>query len=402
MFERIKTYLLYGTKYGGIEHTSTEDEPAIFITVVTKKNKELNLVLTTQEELITSVSNQLPKNQHVSLAINNNRVLTKFVQKSFTESVHLINEAFPNINISEFYYEILPQGANTIVSICRKAYVNSIIEEYTKQGINIIDFSLGALSVSNVLPYLNNSKLAIYDQLFIIDNNKISTVESHNNIANSRSYSINGVEIYGDYILSFSSALSCVLDNKSTYSNFENKVRNIKNEFFQNVFFAIFIKFGLSFVLLLLLINFFGFNYYYNKTSELNQMVQMNLETKQKLVDLNTLVEKKERTVKNLLNSGNSKTSFYLSEVVSLLPEAILLNTFNYQPVLKRLKNNEPIKSDINSILLKGLTVKGDDLSNFIKRIESLDWVEKVEILAYGYETKNSSDFSLKIQIKNE
>src|SRR5690606_36424443 len=172
MFERIKTYLLYGTIYYGIEHTVVNDETGIYVSKLSKKRDELNLELTKKEYSINSVAKIVSKGQHAFLAINDNQVLSKYINKPFAEPLRSVNEAFPHINVSEFYYEILPQEDNTLVSICRKTYVDKLIQEYNTKGIHVIDFSLGIQSISNVLQYIDNSEITLANQTVTIASNK--------------------------------------------------------------------------------------------------------------------------------------------------------------------------------------------------------------------------------------
>ena len=78
-----------------------------------------------------------------------------------------------------------------------------------------------------------------------------------------QSYSINGLEIENTKLLTFSGALAYILQSKSTTANFEKEENKLITNFQQQRFFSQFFKFGLGFILLLLLVNFFYFNSYF-------------------------------------------------------------------------------------------------------------------------------------------
>ncbi|WP_308990634.1 hypothetical protein QLS71_004040 [Mariniflexile litorale] len=161
-------------------------------------------------------------------------------------------------------------------------------------------------------------------------------------------------------------------------------------------------KFGLVFILIGLLFNFFVFNYYFEAVHSLQQTSQINQTTKQKLLELNGSVNKSQKMVDDMLKSSSSKSSFYVNAVIQGLPNSILLTEVNYQPLLKRIKSGQSIETDHNTMLVSGESNHSESFSKWIADLEVIDWVEKVEILHYEDTSTLVSNFSLKLIIAHD
>src|SRR5690606_10383120 len=139
-------------------------------------------------------------------------------------------------------------------------------------------------------------------------------------------YAINGLLIKSNQILSFAAALHGVLQNFNSRTNFDILKNSIKSNYLQSRFYSQFFKFGLLFILCILLINFMVFNHYYNAVNTLQQTSQINQTTKQKILELNGSVNKTQKMVDDMLKSSMSKSSFYVNDVIQGLPNSILLS----------------------------------------------------------------------------
>ncbi|EDP94149.1 hypothetical protein KAOT1_04742, partial [Kordia algicida OT-1] len=172
--------------------------------------------------------------------------------------------------------------------------------------------------------------------------------------------------------------------------------------FKQQRFFSQFSMFGLGFVLFLLLINFFVFNSYYSTVEEMKQTAAVNSNQKEKLLTLKTLVEQKQKTVDDILKKSSSKSSYYIDAIATSLPNTLQLSALKYQPLTKRIKKNNPIQLKKEELIISGISTDSDLFSDWIQKIESLDWVVAVTVADYGAVSKNNSEFTLKIELSDE
>ncbi len=402
MLNNLKTYLNYGNRACGLEHATINGVETFIGTILIKRKKKLDVEATFKVSSIEQLSSKIKKTQHVFLIINNDQVLTKSLETTpETNPNHIVTSAFPNLNISNFYYEIIKQGEKFFVSICRKTYVDDLIINYKKEGINIINISLGNNIISNITNFIDTTELISSNAKLALNNKLISSLEKQEKIK-EHDYNINGLQVNSLGLLSLSGALETNINNYNSDSNFEALIKTLKNDYSQSRFFQQFIKIGLVIVLSILLVNFFVFNYYFNEVNALKQASAINNTTKQDLLKLNEAVEKSQKMVEDMLQSSSSKSSFYINNIVESLPETILLSHVNFQPLTKKLKENKPVITNTNTIIFSGESVNSETFSKWIASLDDLNWVNSIDILSYEDTSLSKSKFNLKLSMTNE
>lgn len=400
MLNKILKYLKYGNRYCGIEHYSDNGNDILQVCLLKQTKNELDVDSVFQVESIEDATKKLQKNQHVTLVINNHKVLSKTIESEQNDALKIVYMAFPNINLEDFYFEVLSENNIHFISLCRKDYINSIIESYSKRNSFIVDISLGNTIISAVKSFINDDKVHTSNAIVAIEDNHI--VKINKNETEHHTYNINGLTIPNDQLLSFSAALQSVLKNSTSKINFEAKKLLLEDDFNNARFFNQFLKFGGIFILILLLANFFFFNYYFDKVNELHQVSEINQSSKTQILKLDEAVSKKQKMVDDLLKSNGSKSSFYSNSIIHGLPNSILLSEFNFQPLSKRIKTGKIIEPDENTISISGTSNDSELFSIWLNEVEQEDWVEKINIIDYGKATSNSSDFKLKLVLKDD
>jgi len=400
MLANFWTYLLYGNRFIGIEHTIKDGEEIICGTQLKQSKKELNSELSFEEKTIEDVSSKLSKHQHLVLIINNEHVLSKTIESEEQEGLKLVYKAFPNINIKDFYFEVLSQQNKHFIALCRKTYVNGLIDSYSKQKLSIIDMSLGNSLMGSVSNFIREDIITSSNAEIHLENNQIVQIEKK--ITKPKKYDINGLIVSSNYLLSFCGALYSVLKHNVTCTNFSIEKERLQDDFKQTRFFDHFLKLGGLFILGMLLINFIIFNHYFNRVGELEQISQINLSTKNQIIELNESVSKKQKMVDDLLKSNGSKSSFYSNTIIQSLPNTILLSEFNYQPLLRRIKSDKAIELEQNVISISGTSSDSSDFSKWLSQLEQEDFVTKVDINDFGNTSTNVSDFKIKIVLEDD
>ena len=401
MLNDITTYLQFRNRYCGIEHTSKKGLDKLYITLLKKIKKQVDVESHFEESSIKGMSEKLPKNQHAVLIINNQNVLTKKVESDQIEKLKLVYKAFPNINPEDFYYEVLQQKTIHFVSICRKLYIGELLEEYGDNGIPIIDIVLGNQLVSGVSNFISSKSIYTSNARISIEDNSITNIENIGEFE-SKEFNINGLKVTSNYLLSLSAVLRVILNSYTPNTNFDAHKILLENDYKQSRFFNLFVKFALIFLLGLLMTNFFFFNHYFNGINSLQQTAQINQTTKHKVLLLDESVTKTQKMVDDMLQSSSSKSSFYTNTIIHGLPNSILLSEFNYQPLLKRIKPEQSIESNSDTILISGTSTNSELFSSWIANLEINSWVNKVEILSYQDISRLNSNFSIKLKVVNE
>ena len=153
---------------------------------------------------------------------------------------------------------------------------------------------------------------------------------------------------------------------------------------------------------MLLLVNFFVFNSYFQKLEVLNQDSNLSISNTEKLKALKEDVLNKEIRVDAILNSKNSKSTYFLDKISNTIPKSVLLDNITYQPLLKPMRDLKPLEQDLNIILIKGETSSSNDFANWIDILERFNWITSVKTIDYSFKAKNSSYFTLKLAIDAE
>ena len=401
MVNQLKTYLTFGNRFCGVEHTVQNGKDIIFSTLLKKSKKTIDVSDTFKETSLETLTSRLPKKQHIFLVINNDNVLTKRLESTQTDVTKLVYGAFPNINLEDFYFEVITHGKVHFVSICRKAYIETLLETYKAQGIPIINLSLGSLVVSGLCNFINSEHITTSNAKISMAQGMINAIDK-TSIQETIDYHINGLQINSNHLLSLAGALDLILQHNISITNAGTLQQSLKNNYAHTRFYTLFLKFTAIFILGLLLINFFVFNHYFNAVNALQQTSQVNEAAKQKVLELNEQVSKSEKMVEDMLKSSTSKSSFYANAIIGSLPHSILLSELNYQPVLKRIKTGQSIEINQNTILVSGASNNSDLFSKWMADLETIDWINHVGILSYEDVSKSVSNFSIKLNITND
>jgi len=396
MLKNLLTYFKEGFDYIGLEITES-DGAEIFNILELKKNKN-ELMVSSKKEIKDSdkLFGSLSKNNLLFLCITTSKVLTKKVESTNTTSPEgIVNQAFPNLDLSNFYYEVVQQDTQPIVSIAKKEYIDDLLERFKKLNIKISAFSLGISPIENVIPYLEDGPVVVSNQQISIAGNLINDIVPLQRKI-QQDYHINGLEISNTNLLSFSNILGH-LNQNITSTNFEEESGRLKWEFKNHRIFNQVLKYSLAFFITLLLGNFLVYNFYHQEVSKLNAAMAATSSQKDELTLLDASVERKQERVETLSASSNSKATYYLDLFAQNIPNSILLNEIKYRPLVKPIRDKNPILLEEGILLVSGISKDTNEFSFWIEELEKYEWVNSVETLDYDYISKNTSNFLIEI-----
>ncbi len=401
MISKLTTYLQYGNRFCGIEHTTKKGTPIIVSHILKKKKTEVIVENNFEAHTVQEIVGKLPKKQHAVLVINNENVLSKTVTSEQKDNLKLVYKAFPNINLNEFYFEVSHQSSTHFISLCRKEHVDALIEEYENNGISIINISLGNTLISSILNFISTDDISTSNAVITLDAHGIEHIEKTDDVE-LKYYDINGLRASNEDVLSLSGALQSALGNNNSETNFEARKQSLLKTYEASRFFNQFLKFAGIFILMLLSMNFLFFNHYYNEVNVLKQTSQVNQNTRQKIISLSESVGKKQKMVDDILKSNASKSSFYINAIITSTPSSVLLTSLSYQPLERRIKIDKKIELRHNTIVIVGDSNDKTAFFEWINSLESKDWVKNAKITDYGDVSKSKSTFGLKIHIDND
>lgn len=396
MVSKLKTYLKEGFTYASLEIIESEQGEAYFLLELKKDKNEL--VITNKKELkkLEELPNHIKKKYPLFLCINTSNVLTKKVENTNTNSIEaIVNQAFPNLDLGNFYYEVIQTSTNPIVTISRKEPVDTILHKLKEMQIRISKFSLGISAIYYVLPYLKDESIIASNFKINISDTDIDTILPSVSEAEKK-YTINGLELSSDHLLSFSQILGN-LNQSSSSTNFESLTEKLKWEFRNHRIFNRIVKYSLIFFLVLLLGNFLAYDFYHEEVGQLNSAMAATSSKKDELTFLDASVKRKQERVETLSASSNSKATYYLDLFAGQIPNSILLNELKYQPLAKPVREKKPIILEDGTLLISGISKDVKEFSFWIEELEKYEWINSVETLDYDYISKNTSNFLIEI-----
>ena len=385
--------ITYGKKYAAIEYA---ENTTFNYLQLTKKKDEFNVFKEGQFRSLEQVKEELKTQKHLFLVVNNEHVLSKIITLSQADSKSILRTAFPNITITDFYYDIHTTENHSYVSIVRKEVVDEIISEFAKEGISIIDFSLGNLVIQNLKPFIENGELCSSNAVIEIQNKEVIAIKKGG--TSSQEYTINNLKISSHQLLTLSGVIGYY--SKIISSNIQKQLRD---NYLQKRFFDVGLKTSLGFLLIILLINFLFFSHYREKVGNLSGELQLSETFKKQLNILQGQVTQKKQLVSSVNSASNSKLSKYIDELGISVPKTVLLSQINYQPLKGTIRADKQLAFESQKIIVKGTSKENDNFSKWISDLEKKDWIDKIEIIAYGKGKKGStiSNFEFLITIND-
>src|SRR5690606_21977260 len=106
--------------------------------------------------------------------------------------------------------DVLRQKNDCFIALCRKQYVDNLIEEYRNKTLYVLNISLGNHVVSNITEYIDLDE--VYTSNALVEKNKenINHISKQTNIP-THTYGINGLQVSNMFLLSFAAILEVVL-----------------------------------------------------------------------------------------------------------------------------------------------------------------------------------------------
>ena len=398
MKDKIRSYIETGNTIYGVEQTQHDERDMFYCLGLKKAKNNLDKITEITFKNPKDLAKHIGKDKPIALIINSKDVLTKKVNGTIKDDLKILNEAFPNLDVNGFYYQVLKQETSAFVSICRKDVIDTILTNFENWKLNIVDFFLGNLTLAHSLSFTENSGyITTNNHRITLVNNEIGGLEKLVN-PTTETYDINGIDISSKFLLSFSGALRLALGTDILLGNLNQKHLELKESFKQKRIFKLSSRIVIAFLLAALTINFLFFNYYFNKVNELRSTSDIASSSQKKMTDLASKVLKSKKKVEDIHRISNSRVSLYINSIVSSIPNTITLNELDYQPIKRRIQLGKPIESELQTIKVVGESTNSELFSSWLTQLEKLNWVKIVDIV--NYETLNNSVSTFNISIK--
>lgn len=399
MISTLKSYWNYGRTISSVEITTVDGAEWLFGFVAKKRKGEFEDLNFIASDSFSGLGDKLGKNRHIYLIINTDKVLIKALAPN-SNVQNMVSQAFPGLSSSDFYYDVHQAGDQSYVSICRKEDVLHILERAEKEGLNVIGFQLGFSSLVKILPNLNDGHVVSSRHQFEISNSEIISFSSISDPWES--YQIDDVTLGSEYLIALSGLFNYTDEKKDSFTNSSEKNQVLKKTYLEKNFFRKGVFIGIGILLVGLITNLLFFTSYLKEYDQLNSEVELVSRQKESLTSKTSEVEGKERIVKNILNSGNSKSSFYINRIVDSRPASIVFSEILYQPLTKSIRPDKKIDYIKNEFLVSGASVDKEAFSEWIEQLEERSWIENITVINYASSSGKVDDFSIKLLITND
>jgi len=409
VFEKVRSYFNVGSTIYGVELYTSGEDVVYHVTIVRKEKNELLISeekrFSDWESLLEFMDVKVP----ICLTINTNEILERAMKVSNGASLEaLLDKAFPSLDFTRFYFNVTPFKKDVYLAINEKKVAHEILQKFKEAGFHILQFYLGLSPLSFSVPYINTDTVQTTHKILSFSSGLDASQPTDFNISqsdgmeNGQTHSINGLPVSNGAMLGFSSVLPMFFEGSTIQTNYESDTLQFKSDFKYYRYFQVLLWPLIAGILAILLVNFLMFNFYFGEVQELGQESNVRNAQKERLLDLENEVSLKQRKVTAIISNKNSSTTYIVDNIAKGIPESVLLDELNYQPLLRPMRDGKPLEQDLGTILLKGEAAQAEEFSEWIENMEGYPWIQSVETQEYGYKSKTSSNFILKIRVNGE
>ncbi|WP_205728908.1 PilN domain-containing protein [Flagellimonas onchidii] len=321
------------------------------------------------------------------------------VSKKVSTKGNYIKEVLFNGNPDDFYSYTLFQDAHNFISICRKETVDGQFAIFKDAKYQVVDYSIGPFVAHIGKGMVNGDVLQLDGEQLVFRNTDLMDYARVGHELDSPTYLVGDDRLSGNEVVLLSSLLSHLYPSDSIDYDADYLFANLKEQKQKRIFEYASVG-ALALFLLALMGSYLLLQHYNKKYVEYEEQLYHFNDNYAQLKKMEEDVINKRFIVENSGVLNKNFISFYVNEVVKTVPEGITLNGLQVNPLLKKVKGNETISMDFNTLLINGRTSNSFFLNQWVKRLRKNPWVRKIEILNLNKVDGNSDAFSLKIDIE--
>src|SRR3989344_4284910 len=412
MFKKLSFENIIKSKIAtGVEINLLPDGAYDINVVSLKKNKSQVL---TENKIsgitdIVSLSTKLDSKSPVVLVINGKGIIHKKVATAENDSLAaVLNKVLPNANADDFYIQEQEiNSSQNYISVVRKSSIDELLDELKKNNItNIVSCNVGPFLINNILGLIDKNIissefLSFSNYKLLIREDKINEVQNSDNLE-SAPIKVGDDFIEGKLLIPFAAALSYFIGMSEGFVN-SDKIDSIKDDFKQKQKFQLFGWSLLIGTFVVLLVNYFVFNHYWEKSTEMNSKLVLNQSALKRYESLKAEYAQKKIFLEQNGLLESSRTSYYADRLAASLPASIQLLDMNIHPLKKKEASDisNALYFDTKTIKISGKCDRNTELNDWMKELEANIWIEKVKLVDYKQaNAKDDGVFFIEILIK--
>lgn len=391
--------LMQRTKYyAGVEHTFSKDKEIFQYLLVQIDNGLCTIKDTASYDSFEACLKIIPKNTAVVLNINLKETLFQCIPSTFATAHEAANSCFPSLKIEDFYIEASRSPEQTIVTLCRKEIVVSRISSYTNYNLPVVSFSLGHCALSSLNPYIKSPVLNTTNSKINYDSTHQIKEILQQNLAKPTKQKLKNLSIDNRYVLAFASVVSYYTSSKNLV-NFEKQRKELREAYRQANMFYFGIRSVLLFFVLVLGVSFSMSWYLEQKEKNLRQELLQKPYVTTRIKTLKEKLKSQKNIIINLSENTRSNMLLYVDSLAVSLPASIHLHSLSYQPIISKVKPLKKIDFDYEKIYISGTSTEGTTFTEWLKKLESMTWVQQTGLQVTGTANKRKITFQLTIHL---
>jgi hypothetical protein len=376
----------------GIDIFLLGDEMHISYVLLQKKDEKVTVLgKQTGFKKISEIAENIPENIPIQLCVNGKGVVSRKIESKPTDSIdEIMHQVIPGADIRLMYYTLSENKENQSIeiNIVRKEIIDPILLEFKNFNLFVTQINPGTSALVPIISLLDAE--TIVSKHYSITPNEISGYKiASGQSEQPSSHLVADERTDGDYILPFGAAIGWFLKHQSQDTNFQKITTENNEEFYAFKKLKFTIVTGLSFIFIVLLINFLSFGALTKKNNNLNSFLSRYKNEMEKVVNLKQEVRIKEKYLyENNLLSG-TKMSYYSDRIALLVPKEIVLSELNIHPGYEKTSGSKNISSfQLNKIKIEG---RGsiENLQEFILSLEKELWISDVDLENYNTDKRS-------------
>lgn len=383
---RYKKTLILTIRFAGQEKASYE------VFLLEKKKGRIQII--NQWENIES-KDQLPsKLLHsgtpIILHVRGEGVITRESNLAGDEGV--LSKVFPGFQEENYYFQIDPlESGQRVYSVVRKNRIYSVLNDLGIINSSICGLYIGTSPFLSLISYMDNAgdKVILGEYTIEVNKNHITAIHK-NEIPGEEPVKLFETE----YSFPEAIAMSCGVlfqsqKQRFTYNDtvFINGVR----ESFSAFLYRFLLKGVFTVLFIMLLINFFLFDYLYNQKSILENEMVFN---RSMLNDLSVLKEEFD-SKKEFVDNNQLGNFYYLSyfsdQIGQMAGSGILFEELSFNPLANPIKSNQQILFRNGIITAKGQAESVESYQRFLSNLKGREWNRELISQDYQYTPGNET-----------
>lgn len=412
MFSALQYKILQIRKAHGIEISLLPDGKMMVFAVTLRL--ERNRIIKEKEIRFPGSLDQLLKKLDpacpVALTINGKGVLHKKIPPEVSEGQRF-EAVLPNANPAGFYVESDKYETFLSVAVVRREVLDKILEDLSRLKFRILSVRIGGGGIRWLLPYLNANgagRLQSNHYSFLLsDSGAVTGLETFSpdseSLPEKLEYSVGDQYVYSTGLLSFAAAIELLAGMSETETPAANgsihnaALEKIKEEYRYFKYYMAAGRALLAFLFIILLVNFFLYNHYFNKNRQLQAAHLVSQDEVRRTEQLRSAIDARDKFLRQYGWDHPPRLSFYADRIAGLVPDGALLTNLKLCPLNTTTIYQEGGMPDFKSdtIQISGSCDDPTELNRFANNLRDIPDFREVNIRNYIYKKETGSGIFL-------